>query len=185
MAELTVLESERIRLRPFAESDLPAFARYRALPEVSRFQSWSSYSLADAEKLYAGLQITPFGQPGSWFQIAIADKESDTLLGDCALHFLEDGKQIEIGFTLAPENQGRGLARTAVALLLDYIFGDLRMHRVIAVTDAENRAARKLLSALGFRQEAHFVKNIFFKGQWGDEYLFACLASEWQPPQAQ
>lgn len=175
-------ESSRFRLRPFTEADLPEFARYRALPDVARFQSWSSYSLTDARKLFDAMQSTPFGNPGSWHQIAIADKNTDRLLGDCALHFLEDQRQAEIGFTLAPEHQGQGLAGDALGLLLDYVFGDLGMHRVIAVTDAENLPARALLTRLGFRQEAHFVENIFFKGRWGDECLFACLASEWRPP---
>jgi RimJ/RimL family protein N-acetyltransferase len=36
------------------------------------------------------------------------------------------------------------------------------------------------LEAVGFRQEAHFVENIFFKGAWGSEFQYALLASEWQ-----
>ena len=53
------------------------------------------------------------------------------------------------------------------------------MHRVIAVTDAENAAAAALLTRVGFRKEAHFRDNVFFKGAWGSEFLFAMLASEW------
>jgi RimJ/RimL family protein N-acetyltransferase len=122
----------------------------------------------------------PFGTPGSWYQIAIADKRQDSLLGDCALHFLDDEQQVEIGFTLAPEYQGKGLGREAVSLLVNYIFGQLRKHRIIAITDAENTAARNLLAGIGFRQEAHYIQNTYFKGKWGDECLYACLASEWR-----
>ena len=55
----------------------------------------------------------------------------------------------------------------------------------------ERRAARpieraaRLLRALGFRQEAHFVENIFFKGAWGSELLFALLSREWTARRAQ
>jgi RimJ/RimL family protein N-acetyltransferase len=174
------LLSQRCSLRLFSERDLPIFARYRAEPAVARYQSWSSYSLQDAQQLYKTLAKTAFGAPGTWFQIAIADKRDDTLLGDCALHFLEDDQQVEIGFTLAPEHQGQGLAKEAVSRLLDYVFMEMGKHRVIAVTDAENIPAKKLLASLGFRQEAHFIKNIFFKGRWSDECLFACLGSEWK-----
>lgn len=172
--------SQRCRLRFFSEKDLMAFAQYRAAPSVARFQSWSSYSLDDAKKLFATLNTTDFGETGSWFQIAIADKQDDRLLGDCALHFLADDQQVEIGFTLAPEHQGKGLAKEAVAMLLDYVFMEMAKHRVIAITDAENHRAKKLLLALGFRQEAHYKKNVFFKGKWCDECLFACLESEWR-----
>ena len=81
------LEGNRIRLRDFAERDLPEFARYRALPEVARYQSWDGYTLEDAKRLYAAQLATPFGTPGSWHQIAIADRADDALVGDCALHF--------------------------------------------------------------------------------------------------
>jgi hypothetical protein len=32
------------------------------------------------------------------------------------------------------------------------------------------------------RQEAHFVDNVFFKGAWGSELLFAKLTREHHPP---
>jgi RimJ/RimL family protein N-acetyltransferase len=30
------------------------------------------------------------------------------------------------------------------------------------------------------RREGHFLKNVWFKGKWGDEYLYAILKEEWQ-----
>jgi RimJ/RimL family protein N-acetyltransferase len=173
------LVGKRCRLRDFTQRDLAEFARYRAIPEVARFQSWTDYSLADAQKLFIAQAGTRFGRDGSWYQVAIAANQDGALLGDCALHFLEDGRQLEIGFTVAPEHQGRGIAREALSLLLDHVFGTMKKYRVIAVTDAENVAAQKLLASLGFRKEAHYRENVFFKGRWGDECLFACLASEW------
>lgn len=161
------LEGPRCRLRAFAERDLPEFARYRALPEIARYQSWELYTLDDAKRLYAKQQGSVYGAPGTWHQAAIADTLNDALIGDCALHFLDDGQELEIGFTLAPEHQGKGLAREAVSLLLDHAFGAMRMRRVLAKTDAENLAAQKLLEALGFRKEA--VRDVLFKGKAGKE----------------
>jgi RimJ/RimL family protein N-acetyltransferase len=175
----TPISGVRCRIRDFSDKDLTEFARYRALPEVACYQSWEHYTLEDAQRLYTAQLKVPFGTAGSWHQLAITDKRDDSLLGDCALHFLEDGKQVEIGFTLAPEQQGKGLAREAVGLLVGHLFGTMHKHRVVAVTDAENLVARKLLTTLGFRQEAHYIKNIFFKGKWGSECLYACLSSEW------
>ena len=168
------LEGHRVRLREFAERDLPAFARYRALPEVARYQSWDQYTLEDARQLYAKQQSGAYGTPGSWHQVAIADKSSDALIGDCALQFLDDGAELEIGFTLAPENQARGLAREAVRLLLDHAFGAMHVRRVLAKTDAKNIPAQRLLEALGFRREA--VRDVMFKGKAGKEFDYACTS---------
>ena len=164
------LEGACCRLRAFAERDLVEFARYRALPEVARYQSWERYTLDDARRLYEKQQVSPYGAPGSWHQVAIADKASDALMGDCALHFLDDGTELEIGFSLAPEHQGKGLAREAVGLLLDHAFCDMGKRRVLAKIDAENLPARRLLEVLGFRDIA--VLDVLFKGKAGKEIDF-------------
>lgn len=168
-------------LRPLEEDDLEAFALYRSDPEVARYQSWwPPVLLEDARALLARVRAAPFGTPGTWHQIAVTDSFTGALLGDCAVHFLEDGRQIEIGFTLARAHQGRGYMREALPALLDHLFGPLATHRVHARTDARNKPAIALLEHLGFRREAHFIQSDFFKGAWCDELVFACLATEWQ-----
>ena len=94
----TPIVGARVRIRDFSEKDLPEFARYRDLSDVARYQSWERYTPEDARHLYAAQQATPFGSEGSWHQVAVTDKRDDSLLGDCALHFLEDGRQMEIRF---------------------------------------------------------------------------------------
>jgi RimJ/RimL family protein N-acetyltransferase len=173
------LEGPRVRLRAFAERDLAEFARYRALPEVARYQSWEQHTLEDAEQLYAKQQGSVYGAPGSWHQVAIADQLSDALIGDCALHFLDGDKELEIGFTLAPDRQGKGLAREAMGLLLAHAFGTMGIRRVLAITDAENLPAHKLLDALGFHRDA--MRDVLFKGKQGKELDFACAAKDFRP----
>ena len=173
------LTAARCRLRAFRESDLTAFAKYRSNPEVARYQSWNvPYTHDQALSLYRAINVAPFGTEDSWYQIALAVLTTDVLLGDLAVHFI-DSHQIEIGFTIAPEFQKKGYAKEAVSALLDQLFGESGIHRVIATVDARNSLAAELLKALGFRKEAHYRKNVFFKGEWGDEFLFACLAAEW------
>lgn len=175
----TDLCTSRCRLRRFKGSDLSAFVAYRSDPRVAALQSWESFSHADGERLLKGVAETPMGKPGTWMQIAIADRATDSLLGDCAVHFI-DAEQCEIGFTLAPAQQGRGYAREAVAALLARLFVDWERHRVIAITDVRNTSAAQLLRRLGFRQEAHFQQHVRFKGAWCDELQFAMLREEWR-----
>ncbi|WDE10531.1 GNAT family N-acetyltransferase [Thalassomonas haliotis] len=172
------LTSPRLIIRALAPGDLHAFAQYRALPEVALYQSWSHYSYQDACRLYENMNRQAFASVGHWFQLALIEQDTHTLIGDLAVFFI-DKRQVEIGVTLAPEYQGRGLAGEAIYALLDYLFLELKKHRVTAVTDAGNQACSRLLKGIGFRQEAHFVDNIYFKGAWGSEYVFAMLASDW------
>jgi RimJ/RimL family protein N-acetyltransferase len=55
----------------------------------------------------------------------------------------------------------------------------LNKHRVTAIVDATNAPAARLLERLGLRREGHFLQNVWFKGKWGDEFLYAVLQSEW------
>lgn len=175
-----ILTTDRLLIRAFSEADLSVFTEYRAQPEVAKYQSWSDYTYSDALALFNNADYANFAVVGQWYQLAIADIDSDQLLGDLAVHFI-DNEQIEIGFTVAPENQKKAIGKEAVSAFLEYLFNTLNKHRVVATTDAENVASFRLLESLGFRREAHFRQNIFFKGAWGDEFQYAMLRAEHQP----
>ncbi len=173
------LESERLLLRRFTDSDLAQFLAYRNDPEVARYQAWESCTEGEAIAMFEELNSLQPGTPGEWFQFAIELKETGSLAGDCALKVEDDGRQAEIGYTLSREHQGKGYASEAVSRLLDHAFGDLGLHRVVAITDRENEHSIALLERLGMRREGHFVQNAWFKGRWASEYLYAVLEDEW------
>jgi len=175
------LRSLRLCLRRLCAEDGPSVVGYRSLPEVARFQSWESFGPDDAARLIASQAGVMPDTPGTWLQLALVLLESGEVVGDCGIHFRRDEpRQVELGITLAPAYQGRGLATEALSSVLEYVFGSLGKHRASAVTDAENHAAAGLFRRLGFRQEAHFVEHAWFKGVWASEYVFALLHREWQ-----
>ena len=162
-------------------ADAQALVLYRSLPEVARYQSWEAFDLADAGRLATGQAGLAPGTPGTWFQVAVAD--GGVVIGDCGLHCrADDPRQFEVGATFDPAYQGRGYATEALTALLTYTFAVLGAHRVTATTDAENGRAAALFARLGFRREGHFLRNVWFKGRWGDEFLFAVLRDEWHRP---
>jgi RimJ/RimL family protein N-acetyltransferase len=175
-----VASTPRLLVRRFADADLDAFVAYRAHPDVERYQSWSGYTRDDGRALLTEMaDLTP-GTPGRWCQLAVEDRASGHLVGDLALHVDPDEPRLaEIGFSFAPEHQGRGLATEAVQGLLGFTFGTLGLHRVTAVTDVLNTRSAALLERVGMRREAHLVENVFFKGAWGSELLYAMLDREW------
>jgi RimJ/RimL family protein N-acetyltransferase len=173
------IETDRLVLVPITPADAEALFAYRSLPEVSRYQTWEPGSVAGAAAFIEGLADTPFDTPGTWFQLAVRLRDTDELVGDVGVHFLEDGEQVEIGFTLAPAAQGLGLGTEAVTAVLGHLFDALAKHRVTASVDPRNEPSVRLLRRVGMRQEAHFVRSLRFKGEWADDLLFAILESEW------
>jgi len=175
-----LLTTPRLILRQFTRADLPAFTAYRRQPEVAQYQSWQAYSAADAEAFYAGQANLDFNVDDSWFQIAVVGQQSGLLLGDVAVHFFDEGKQAELGMTFDTGYQRQGFASEALHAVIAMLFNQYNKHRLVATLDTRNQRAAHLLEKLGFRREAHFRQNIFFKGAWGDEYAYALLNSEWQ-----
>lgn len=176
----TKMETGRLVLRRLADGDLGAFMDYLNDPEVARYQSWESYTEGQAREAIERQKGLEPGTPGQWFTFAAELKETGLLVGHVALSVKADEpRQAEVGFTFARGHQGRGLAREAAEGVLDYAFGVLGLHRVVAVTDCENVRSVALLERLGMRREGHFVENIWFKGAWGSEYQYAVLRREW------
>ena len=170
----------RLTIEPLSERDVDAFTEYRRDPDVARYQSWDTdYSVADAKHLVAAQGEGQLPSPGSWLQLAVRETASGRLLGDLALHRLDDQPDtFEIGVTLVPSSQGRGIAAEALGALLDFVFDAEQAHRVIAFCDARNSAVARLLTRLGFRQESSQVDADWFKGAWTTLDGYAMLARE-------
>ena len=84
-----------------------------------------------------------------------------------------------MGITISHLEQKKGYAKETLLSILAFLFDTKKIHRVVEIVDAENIASINLLKSTGFKQEGHFIENIFFKGKWGSEYQFALLKREW------
>jgi RimJ/RimL family protein N-acetyltransferase len=177
----TVLRTPRLLLRRFQPGDLDAFVAYRADPEVARYQGWDSpFSMIDAERFLEEQRGVGFAQPGAWLQLAIVDRGTGLVHGDCAVHGAADRPATaEVGVTLARGSQGRGIATEALTAVLDELFAARGMHRVVAQVDDRNVPVQRLLDRLGFRREGRLVDADWFKGEWTTLCSYALLDREW------
>jgi RimJ/RimL family protein N-acetyltransferase len=174
------LETPRLILRSFEERDALPFTAYRSDPEVACFQGWEApFPPEEAARFVAEMMRAHPGTPGAWYQVAIELRSEEEMIGDCAFCVSTDGRQAEIGYTLARAHQGQGYASEALTRLLGYLFSDLNLHRVHANIDPENVPSARLLERLGMRREGRFVESLWFKGRWADEEWYAILQREW------
>jgi aminoglycoside 6'-N-acetyltransferase len=175
------IAADRVVLRRFRPTDAPALSGYRSDPEVARYQGYDGCTLDEAERLIAKWQAVHPGTPGEWFPFGVTLPGQDELLGDCALRCDPDDPRLaELGFSFARAHQGKGLASAAVSAAVSYAFETLTLHRIHAVTDERNAAAQRMLARVGFREEGRFTRNVWFKGEWSSERLYATLREGWQ-----
>lgn len=158
------------RLRRLRPADLRAFQSYRGIPEVGRYQGWSPMSDSVAEEFLARMETATLISPGEWVQLGIAEPLADTLIGDIGLHLSEDGQAGEVGFTLHPTAQGRGIATTAVREALQLLFSVTPAARVLGVTDARNAPSIRVLERLEFT--CRETRDIVFRGEACTERVY-------------
>ena len=179
MEELEI-RTKRLIIRHLRPSDLQEFHIYRSNPEVTRFQGFDVMTPEESATFIRDNAVNSFGTPGQWVQYGIENTETGRLIGDCAIRpDSGDSRIAEVGITISHLEQRKGFAKEAVLGILAFLFDEKEVHRVVETVDAENIASLNLLKSIGFRQEGHFIENIFFKGKWGSEYQFAMLRREW------
>ena len=83
-----------------------------------------------------------------------------------------------IGYWVVPEVAGKGVTPTAVALVSDYLFNAVGLHRVEIDIRPENVASLRVVEKLGFRFEGLKERFIHINGAWRDHYVFALTQEE-------
>ncbi len=92
------------------------------------------------------------------------------------------GRQLEIGYSLVPNEREKGYCSEAVKIMVDYLFLSKDITRVQAQTDHRNVASQKVLEKVGFKKEGTLRKTFFTNGEWTNMFLFSILREEWKEP---
>lgn len=118
---------------------------------------------AEAMAFIVDMQSSALFAPGIWNQIAVANAQTNALIGDIGVCVATALKSAEIGFTLQREAQGRGFATEAVSCAIAMLFEHTPITQVMAITDARNLASIRLLQRIGMRQVT--AQAAVFKGE--------------------
>lgn len=150
-------------LRRFKPADTPTFARYRADVELARYQGWSPIELDVARAFVDEMAALADVRLGDWIQLAIAESESDDLVGDLGMFVDAEQHEAEIGFTVAREFQGLGHAANAVRLVVELLTAGSAVSLIRATTDVRNLPSVRLLERGGFTADGEH--SVEFKGE--------------------
>ena len=136
----TPVTTARLVIDLLTVDDAPSVAAYRSDPDVARYQGWTvPYAVEQAAALAGSGQL--------------ALREEGEVVGDAMVETVAGSPHaVEIGVTLAPAAQGRGLATEAVVALVDAAFAGGRA-RAIAYVDVRNEPSQRLFDRAGFRRE--------------------------------
>lgn len=154
-AEATVLESDRLRLRPFADSDVTRIVEASSDPLTRHFlDTFLPLYTAPAARAYIDDCVwkAATGTRVSW---AIADRRTDELLGNVSVMDMLGlaGDHGEIGYWLHPDARGRGVATEATRLAVRHALDPdgLDRRRLVLYAAASNSPSNAVATSAGFR----------------------------------
>jgi RimJ/RimL family protein N-acetyltransferase len=146
------LETERLKLRQFVESDLDALAQMCSDPETMRYIGLgTTLSRADAWRSMAMFlghwQLRGYGM---W---AVENKRTGAFLGRIGLHNPEGWPVLEVGWLIDRAHWGQGLATEGGQAAISFAFDRLRLERISSVIHPQNAASLRVAEKLGMRPE--------------------------------
>jgi RimJ/RimL family protein N-acetyltransferase len=143
----TELETDRLRLRQFRESDFPTYEVWCANPDLMRYLGGKTFDRIGAWRHLAYML-------GHWVlrgygYYAVEEKATGRFLGRVGFTESAGWPGFELGWTLAPECRGRGYATEAAAFLLEYAFETMGRSHVISLIHPDNAPSRRVAERLG------------------------------------
>lgn len=175
-----ILETKRTTIRPLTINDKYEIFEYRSDKETNKYQGWIPKTIDDVA-IFIGKLAKNINEPKTWFQFVIIEKDTQKIVGDIGIHFFDnENKQVEIGCTLNKHFQNKGYATEAIKRVIDYLFKELKKHRIITSIDPENKSSIRLVERIGFRNEAHFIESLFINGIWVDDIIYAMIEKDWE-----
>lgn len=174
------LETERLILRRFDESDTPALAEILADPEVTRNLLVSPMTTTkDVRRLIA--RRNEALDKGEAYPLAVVIKESGALAGVCMLKDVSrDHLHAELVYYLGKEHWGKGYMTEAARRMLQFGFEELGLERIEVGCFARNEASARVIEKLGFTYEGRFRHRYMKDSEFLDELRFGMIREDWE-----
>jgi RimJ/RimL family protein N-acetyltransferase len=145
------IPTERLELRAHTAADVDDLLVFHSDPEVVRFIPWPVRSRQQVvESLAVKITRTAVEKPGEWIVLAMQLRSTGQVIGEVLLKY-ESDEVAELGYAVARQFHGLGLASEAASAMVSLAFDEFGVHRIVAKFDSRNSASQALLERLGFR----------------------------------
>jgi RimJ/RimL family protein N-acetyltransferase len=151
------LETEHLRLRPWRESDLDAFAAMMAEPEVARFLT-ADQAPQDRATAWRGMAL----MVGHWAlrgygMFVVEEKSSGAFVGRVGAWQPECWVGFELGWGLSPAFWGRGYALEAARAAGSWAFEKFELPELVSVVRFDNTRSQNLARKLGMAPDRQTI----------------------------
>lgn len=147
------LETPRLLLRPFTIDDAAAYWPLASSPAILRYTGDDAQTSLDAVRdILATRPLRDYAVHG-YGRMACIEKSSSRLVGFCGLKYLDDLREVDIGFRFLPDCWGQGYATESAQVLIDHGRAVSGIGRIVGLVQAANGGSVRVLEKLGLRYE--------------------------------
>ncbi|XHH07774.1 MAG: GNAT family N-acetyltransferase [Candidatus Bathyarchaeia archaeon] len=176
-----IVQTKRLDLRDFEESDWVAVHEYGSNPHVVRYMDWGPNTEEETHRFIQKSIGYQAESPRIHYPLAIVIREQNRLIGGCGVYVSNIESRIGwIGYCLNQQFWGQGYATETARSLLEFGFNNVNLHRIFAFCDPANVASAHVMEKIGMKYEGHFRDSVFSKGKWHDELYYAILEKDWK-----
>lgn len=171
------LRTGPITLRPWTAADASVVLAALRDPEI---RLWNGSAVVDLAAAEAWVRERADWRDGDHASLAIGATRELTALGSVSLHQIDLAQgDAEIGYWVAPQHRGLGVAARAVTRMCRWAFAVLPIDRIVLVHAVENDASRRVAGAAGFTLEGRLRKSYRYgDGVKHDELLWSRLRED-------
>lgn len=177
-----VIETNRLRLRPFVEADAEAIWPVVSDPKFPRFMSWSAHASRDQTVTFLR-SLTEGLANGTEIGWAI---EHDGHVAGCislgGITWQMSAWRVdraELGYWMGPAAQNKGLMTEAATAVVRFAFDTIGLHKITVGCFAENDASRRVIEKTGFRYIGRLDDDVWRDGRWWSHLRYELTAPEW------
>ena len=187
-AELPELETERLTLRVARPGMQEAIATFLSENFAGHLDRWSppattAFFTESFWRERLGVAVEEF-HAGRAVRFVLQAKGADgPVVGTCNYTNIVRGPFLacHLGYQVARTHEGQGLMAEALRAANAFVFGSMRLHRIMANYRPENERSARLLERLGFVREGLAKDYLFIDGAWRDHILTALVNPHFDP----
>lgn len=183
-----VLADGPVVLRPYRRSDAARWSAVRCANrawlspwEPTAHGAWADLNSVSAYRMFhRDLRRSARDGTAMPFVIGLQEPDRERFVGHIGLGNISRRAfgSGYVGYWVDSAVAGRGIMPTALALLVDHAFGPGRLHRIEVNVRPENRASRRVVEKLGFREEAYHPRYMYIDGGWRDHVGYALTVED-------
>lgn len=171
------LTNERIYLRPVQLADAPLFLKHTEDEEIRYMTGTKArFSIEQIER-----HIEQTQQDDTRYDFAICLNVTDQLVGELSVLDIDPDNQ-SAGFRItmnAMELTGKGYGTEAIAIVLAFVFDELKLNRLQLEVYSHNERGLRAYEKNGFKREGVLREALYLNGAFSDEIIMAVIRRDY------